>query len=160
MRVRMISILQLVCIFYQFDLVCDKAFQGWLAKSMVYIGMVIVTIPLGMISDRFGRLKTLYPSIVVIVTVAFASAFATKFWQLLVSRFFVGSVIYGVFIPIFILSGEFVGPRYRPLSQTIMWFAFTAGLMALALMAYFVRTWRTLMILCAAPWIFVLIFWK
>ena len=154
------SILQLFCIFYQFDLVCDKAFQGWLAKSMVYIGKAIVTIPLGMISDRYGRLITLYPSILIITTVGFASAFATKFWQVLVSRFFVGSVIYGVYMPMFILSGEFVGPRFRPLSQTIMWFAFSVVLLVLALMAFFVRTWRTLMILCTAPWIFVLIFWK
>ena len=163
-QVRMVYIphfkTNLFCIFYQFDLVCNKAFQGWLAKSMVYVGMLIVTIPMGMVSDRYGRLKVLYPSIVITTTVGFVSAFATKFWQILVSRFFVGSVLYSVFMPIFILSGEFVGPRYRPLSQTVIWIAFTAVLLVLALMAYFVRTWRTLMILCTAPWIFVLIFWK
>ena len=139
---------------------CDKAFQGWLAKAMVYIGKATATIPLGMISDRYGRLKTIYPSIVIIITVGFASSFATKFWQVLVSRFLVGCVAYSAYMPIFILSGEFVGPRYRPLSQTIIWFASTAVLMVLALIAYFVRTWRILMILCTAPWIFVLIFWK
>ena len=139
---------------------CDKAFQGWLAKAMVYLGQVLVTIPLGMISDRYGRLKMLYPSIVIITTVGFASAFATELWQLMVSRLFLGSVIYGVYMPIFILSGEFVGPRYRPLSQTVMWFAFSAALLLLALMAYFARTWRIVMILCTGPWIFVLIFWK
>ena len=139
---------------------CDDAVYGWLAKSMVYIGKAIVTIPLGMVSDRYGRLITLYPSTLIIVVVGFASAFATKYWQFLVSRFFVGSVIYGVYFPMFILSGEFVGPRYRPLSQNVMWFAFTVVLLTLALMAFFVRTWRTLMILCTAPWIFVLVFWK
>ncbi|XP_028391757.1 solute carrier family 22 member 15-like isoform X2 [Dendronephthya gigantea] len=144
----------------QFDLVCDDAFKGWLAKSMVYIGMTVVTIPLGMISDRYGRLITLYPSLFVIIFVGFASAFATEYWQFLVSRFFVGSVIYGAYFPIFILSGEFVGPKYRPLSQTVMWFAFSVILLLLALMAFFVRTWRTLMILCNAPWVFVFIFWK
>ena len=127
---------------------------------MVYIGMTMMTIPLGMISDRYGRLITLYPSLLVIMIFGFASAFVTEYWQFLVSRFFVGSVIYGAFFPIFILSGEFVGPKYRPLSQTVMWFAFSVILLILALMAFFVRTWRTLMILCNAPWIFVLIFWK
>ncbi len=62
------------------------------------------------------------------------------YWQFLVSRFFLGSVIYGIYLPMFIMSGEFVGPRYRPLSQTILWFAFTAVLLVLALMAFFVRT--------------------
>ena len=144
----------------QFDLVCDDAVYGWLSKSMVYIGKAIVTIPLGMVSDRYGRLITLYPSVLIIIIVGFASAFATKFWQFLLSRFFVGAVLYGVYLPIFILSGEFVGPRYRPLTQTVMWFAFSAVLLCMTLMAYFVRTWRILMILCTAPWVFVLIFWK
>ena len=139
---------------------CDDAVYGWLATSMVYIGITVGTIPLGMISDRYGRLMVLYPSILIIIIVGFASAFATKYWQFLVSRFVVGAMVYGVLLPVFVLSGEFVAPRYRPLSQNVMWFAFTADLMVLALMAFFVRTWRTLMILCTAPWIFVLVFWK
>ncbi|XP_046843149.1 solute carrier family 22 member 15-like isoform X2 [Xenia sp. Carnegie-2017] len=144
----------------EFDLVCDMAPYGWLAKSMVYIGKAVVTIPLGILSDRYGRLLSLYPCVLVVVVVGFASAFSTKFWQFLASRFAVGAVLYGIFLPVFILSGEFVSPRYRPLSQTIMWFAFSIVLLVLALMAYFVRNWRTLMILCTAPWIFVLVFWK
>ena len=68
--------------------------------------------------------------------------------------------MYGVLFPIFILSGEFVGPHYRPLSQTIMWFAFSTTLLVLAVMAYFVRGWRTLMILGTAPCLVVLVFWK
>ncbi len=139
---------------------CDDAVYGWLATSMIYVGKAVFAIPLATISDRYGRLKSLYPSVLIIITVGFASAFATKYWQFLVSRFVVGAMIYGIYLPLFIMSGEFVGPRYRPLSQTVIWFAFTAVLLVLALMAFFVRTWRTLMILCTAPWIFVLAFWK
>lgn len=138
---------------------CDDAVYGWLAKSMMYFGMTVASLPLGVISDRFGRLVTIYPSLLFIIIVGFASAFATKYWQFLVSRFFVGAVIYGISLPVFVMSGEFVGPRYRPLSQMIMWLAFTFVLLVLALMAYFVRTWRTLMILCTGPWIFILVFW-
>ena len=127
---------------------------------MIYIGSATAAIPLGMISDRYGRLKTLYPSILTIIIVGFASAFATEYWQFLVSRFLLGSVVHSVLLPIFVLSGEFVGPQYRPLSQNVMWFAFATVLLVLALMAYFVRTWRILMILCTAPWIFVALFWK
>ena len=139
---------------------CDDAVYGWLATSMLHVGQAIFVIPLATISDRYGRLKSLYPTVLIIITVGFASAFATKYWQFLVSRFVVGAMIYGIYLPLFIMSGEFVGPRYRPLSQTVIWFAFTVVLLVLALMAFFVRTWRTLMILCTAPWIFVLAFWK
>ena len=127
---------------------------------MTYIGMSCFTIPLGILADRYGRLAPLFPSITIVIVVGFASSFATQYWQLLLSRFVVGSFLYGVLFPIFILSGEFVGPHYRPLSQTIMWFAFSTTLLVLAVMAYFVRGWRTLMILGTAPCLVVLVFWK
>ncbi|XP_020610320.1 organic cation/carnitine transporter 6-like [Orbicella faveolata] len=51
-------------------------------------------------------------------------------------------------------------PEKRALAGTVVWFYFTATLMILGLIAYFVRNWRTLMILSSAPWIFTLAFWK
>ena len=112
---------------------CDNAAYGWLATSMTNIGDALFTVPLGMISDRYGRLKTLYPCTAVMIVVAFASAFATEYWQFLLSRLLVGATTYGIYLPAFILCGEFVGPRYRPLSQTIIWFAFTGVLLVLVL---------------------------
>ena len=94
------------------------------------------------------------------ITVGFISAFATKYWHFLVARFFSGGVKFGVLFSITILSGEFVGPHYRPFSQNVSWIASTFQQLILSLMAYFVRTWRTLAILCTAPWIFVFVFAK
>ena len=144
----------------QFDLVCDQAVYGSLAISIGSIGEAIVSIPLGLLSDRYGRLWTLYPCLFIMITVGFASAFATKYWHFLVSRLFSGAVMFGVIYSISSLSGEFVGPRYRPLSQIVTWVAATFELLILTLMAYFVRTWRTLTILCTAPWIVGLVFAK
>ena len=99
-------------------------------------------------------------SLFVMITVGFASAFATKYWQFLISRFISRGVIAGVISSIVTLSGELVGPRWRPVSQNSIWVAYTCQLLLLTLIAYFVRTWRTLTILCSAPCIFVFIFAK
>ena len=139
---------------------CDYATYGSLAVSIGPISEAIFTIPLGILSDRYGRLWTLYPSLLIMTTVGFLSSFATKYWQFLVARIFSGSTMFGVIFAITILSGEFVGPHHRPLSQTIVWMASTFQTLFLAFMAYFVRSWRTLVILCNAPWILLLVFAK
>ena len=144
----------------EFDLVCDYANYGSLAVSIGSISEAIFTIPLGVLSDRFGRLWTLYPSLVIMTTVGTLSSFAAKYWHFLVARIFSGSATFGVIFTITILSGEYVGPHHRPLSQTIVWVASTFETLLLACMAYFVRSWRNLVILCNAPWILLLVFAK
>ena len=125
---------------------------------MGYIGLAIFTIPLGALSDRFGRLSTLYPSYLLMIAAGLGSAFATDYWQFLVSRLLSNGMVNGVTNPISVLSAEFVGSRWRPLSQNAMWIAFTVELLILTLIAYFVRTWRTFAIICSAPWVITLVF--
>lgn len=139
---------------------CDYAFYGSLAVSIDSIGQAVFIIPIGMLSDHYGRRWIPYISLFIIITVAFASAFSTKYWHFLISRLISCGVTAGVISTISTLSGELVGPRWRPLSQNLIWIAFTFHLLVLTLMAYFVRTWRTLAILCSAPWIFVFVFAK
>ena len=63
----------------------------------------------------------------------------------------------GVIFTVSILAGELVGPRWRPLAQNSIWIAFTFQLVVLTLIAFFVRTWRALIILRPALWIFVFV---
>ena len=74
--------------------------------------------------------------------------------------FIVGVFEVGCLLSMFVLATELVGPEKRAMAGIIVWIYFTAALMILGLMAYFVRDWRTLLILSSAPWIFTLAFWK
>ena len=60
----------------------------------------------------------------------------------------------------FVLASEFVGPKYRAFAGTILWFFFGVALMLLGLKAYYIRTWKMLLITCTVPYIFVLAFYK
>ena len=127
---------------------------------MLFFGWAIGAIVLGLVADKYGRKSVLFPSVLVVLIVTFASSFAEAFWMVAVCRFIIGLFEAGCFLSMFVLATELVGPDKRALAGTLVWFYFTAALMILGLKAYFVRNWRILLILTSAPWIFVLIFWK
>ncbi|KAL9962625.1 hypothetical protein ACROYT_G031745 [Oculina patagonica] len=144
----------------EFDLVCSHDFLAWVANAMLFFGWAIGAIVLGLVADKYGRKSVLFPSVLVVLLVTFAMAFAKAFWVVAVCRFIVGFFEAGCFLSMFVLATELVGPEKRALAGTLVWFYFTAALMILGLKAYFVRNWRTLLILSSAPWIFILAFWK
>ncbi|RMX39032.1 hypothetical protein pdam_00021865, partial [Pocillopora damicornis] len=144
----------------EFDLVCSRGMLGWLANSMLFIGWAVGAIVLGFIADRYGRKSVLFPSVLIVLLVTFAMAFAKAFWIIAVCRVIIGFFEAGCFLSMFVLATELVGPERRALAGTLVWFYFTAALMILGLKAFFIRKWRTLLIVSSAPWIFILVFWK
>ena len=109
---------------------------------------------------RYGRKSVLFPSLGVILVCGFLSAFVESFWLFFVLRLLTGFGQGGVGLSIYVLATELVGPHYRALSGTIIWFAFTIALCIIALKAWLVPDWRILEIIVSAPYLFVLIFWK
>ena len=51
---------------------------------------------------------------------------------------------------IYVLATEFVGLRHRHVAGTSLWYSWTLALVMLAGLAYGVRDWRKLSIICAA----------
>ena len=127
---------------------------------MLFFGWAVGAIVLGLVADKFGRKSVLFPSVFVVLVVTFAMSFAKAFWIVAVCRVVIGFFEAGCFLSMFVLATELVGPEKRALAGTLVWFYFTVALMVLGLTAYFVRHWRTLLILSSAPWIFILVFWK
>lgn len=127
---------------------------------MLFFGWAVGAIVLGIISDKFGRRKVLFPSLVTVVIVAFAMSFAKAYWIVAVCRFVIGFCEAGCFITMFVLATELVGPEKRALAGTLVWIYFTVALLVLAIKAYFVRNWRILLILSSAPFVFIVAFWK
>lgn len=115
---------------------------------------------LGIVADYFGRKSVLFPSVSVVLVVTFAMAFSKAFWVVAVCRFIIGFFEAGCFLSMFVLATELVGPEKRALAGNLVWFYFTAALMVLGVKAYFIRDWRTLLMVSSAPWIFILLFWR
>jgi len=61
---------------------------------------------------------------------------------------------------IYVLATEFVGRRHRHAAGTSLWYSWTLALVMLAGLAYGVRDWRILSIICAAPGLPSILGWR
>jgi len=143
-----------------YDLYCGTEIYTLLTTSLYFVGCAFGAIILGIASDKFGRLKVFFPSQAVVIIIGFLSVFSPNFWVFLTTRVIVGFFTSGACFIMFILASEFVGERYRPLCGILLWAAFALGLVLLGFQAYLIRNWKTLFIVCTAPYIFVLAFFR
>ena len=109
---------------------------------------------------RYGRLKVLFPSLAVLIVVGFLSVFSPNFWVFLASRIVVGFFTPGTGVQMFVMASEFVGEKHRPLCGILLWAFFATALIMLGVKAYLIRQWKTLFIVCTAPYIFTIAFAK
>eukprot|EP00795_Rhopilema_esculentum_P001443 gene1443-15868_t len=107
---------------------------------------------------KYGRSKVLKVSVFGIVLVGFLSAFAPNYAVFAVCRLLIGVFKPGTIIGACIVSLELVGPAYRPLIGTLLWMLFAVSLVITGIKAYFIRTWKTLIIACSAPYMLVCVF--
>jgi len=65
----------------------------------------------------------------------------------------------GVYVVLYVLSTEFVGPEHRSLAGTLNWIFFCMSLMVLDGLAYAIKNWRYLSIAASAPAIPLVLLW-
>ena len=100
----------------------------------------------------------LFSSLAVVIIVGFLNAFSPNYWVFLTTRIIIGFFESGTGVLMFIMAAELVNERYRPLCGIMLLIAFAVALVLLGVQAYFIRRWKTLFIVCTAPYIFVLAF--
>lgn len=81
-------------------------------------------------------------------------------WLFLTLRGITGFFQGGVYITLYVLTTEFVGPKHRSLAGTVVWIFYTSSLIILSGLAYGIREWRTLSIVISAPGFVLLILWR
>ena len=101
----------------------------------------------------------LFPSAAGILVSGFISAFVQHFWLFFALRLVIGIFLAGISLSIFIVATELVGPNYRALSGSLIWFSFTLTLCLIGMQAWLLPDWRLLEMIVSAPYIFVLGFW-
>ena len=107
---------------------------------------------------RYGRYKVLVVSVCGIILVMFLSAFSPNFAIFAVCRLVIGLFKPGTVVGTYVVVGELLGPKYRPAAGTAMWILFSVSLVLTGVKAYFIREWKTLVIACSAPYVFICFF--
>ena len=144
----------------EFDIYCDRDWIIHMTTSIFFIGWMIGALIMGWVSDNYGRKKTLFISYFSIMLAGTISPFVGNVYVFILFRFAIGFFIPGAGLLMMTITHEIVGTKRRPLAGIILWTGFTSALCILPLIAYFVPRWKTLILVCSAPYFVWLLFWK
>ncbi|XP_052080295.1 organic cation transporter protein-like isoform X1 [Mytilus californianus] len=137
----------------EWDLVCDKY---WIVSSITTIqmfGLLIGAFVSGQVGDLYGRKKTYYVSIIILLVFNVVGAFSTSWHMFAVVRFLVG-VGCGWYLTIDITYlAELIPIKYRSVILSLpVW---PIGAMSNGLICYFLHDWKYIQIANAIfclPW--------
>ncbi|XP_044574605.1 carcinine transporter-like [Cotesia glomerata] len=136
----------------ELEWVCDKNYLSSAAQSAFFVGSIIGGFIFGYIADHYGRIPALVSCNAVGFFASVATAFCDNFWSFALARLVVGSSFDNCFNILFIITIEYVGPKYRTLVANMsfgIYFAAAASL--LPWIAYWIADWRMLSWITALP---------
>ncbi|XP_050294234.1 organic cation transporter protein-like isoform X2 [Anthonomus grandis grandis] len=148
-----------VTITSEFDLVCDRKSLINLAEMMFLAGVALGGLVSGIISDKYGRKRTLLASIFIQCTIGTTIAFAPWFELYVALRCILGFFSVSVVFSGFVLTIELVGGHWRTISGISYLFPVALGYCTIAGMAYVLQDWRHLQIAVSLPGTAFLFLW-
>ena len=140
-----------------FDLYCGSSWLIYMTSSVFYFGRLVGIFVMGWMADVHGRKRALYPAYICVIFAQMLEVMVPNIWLFLVFRFLCGFFVAGVFNNILVLLSELVSTRYRALANNIIWMVWISGLCFSSLLAYYIRNWKTLFIICSAPYLLALL---
>ncbi|KAK6640769.1 hypothetical protein RUM44_012466 [Polyplax serrata] len=143
----------------QWNLVCDKSTLKDTAEMVFLAGVAIGGLISGIISDRFGRKKTLMTSLMLQIIVGVIIAFVPWFEVFLVLRCLLGFISVSVVFSGFVLCMELVGGKWRTVSGVSYLFPVPLSYIAFAGIAYFIRDWKQIQLAITLPAVLLLGLW-
>ncbi|XP_056407649.1 solute carrier family 22 member 7-like [Hyla sarda] len=143
----------------QWDLVCDKKWMNQAAATIFFMGLTTGSLICGFLSDRFGRRNILLVSFLVSAVFGVISAFGASYIMFSICRLLCGVGLMGMTLISITLALEWTDVSHRTFCGTISSLSWTAGYMVLALLAYFIRDWRWLLLATTSPCLLAIATW-
>ena len=136
---------------FKFDLVCGKEWQITLAQSLYMIGIFISASLSGMISDRFGRKKTIIFFSTLMTIFSIAVAFSESMSTFIVLRMISAFSSVGFWTTFYVYAMEMVGGKWKTLFGIGFEFPWALAYSILPGIAYTERNWRNLQLIISVP---------
>ncbi|CAF1248938.1 unnamed protein product [Rotaria sordida] len=138
----------------EWTMVCDRVLYRTAVQVAYFIGVMVGAVFFGSMADKFGRRPIMSICFVILAIVSFISTFCpqdvfgTGYSHLffLIARFLLACSTRGISESGFVLSSELVSPRKRVMAGAVMTYFYAFGQLWLVLFAYFIRTWRMLLL--------------
>ncbi|XP_041839017.1 solute carrier family 22 member 7a [Melanotaenia boesemani] len=143
----------------EWDLVCDNKHLNQALATYFFLGVTFGAILFGQLSDKFGRKAMLLVALIASCMLGATSAFSTSYVMFAISRALSGVALSGLSIIGVVLGIEWTDVKHRTFTGTVMSLSWSMGNMLLALLAYFIRDWRHLMLAVTVPCVVAIITW-
>uniref|UniRef100_A0A4W4H5Q4 Solute carrier family 22 member 6 n=1 Tax=Electrophorus electricus TaxID=8005 RepID=A0A4W4H5Q4_ELEEL len=143
----------------EWDLVCDLRSLKRMGQTVYMGGVLVGALVFGGLSDRFGRRVLLLISNLLLAVSGTCAAFSTSFTMFCVFRFFCGMGLSGLILNSFSLIVEWVPTRVRTIVGTVTGYCYTIGQIILAMVAYYIRDWRWLILAVSLPFYNMFCWW-
>ncbi|XP_017070551.2 solute carrier family 22 member 3 [Drosophila eugracilis] len=142
----------------EYDWVCDDKVFGTYSVVSFFVGSIVGCLCFGYVADHYGRLVALFLANSCAMTGGCISAMCKDIYCFAASRFVVGLAMNNCFVPIYILTLENVGSKYRTLVGNLaLTIAFTLGACTLPWVAYGFKYWRYYAMTVALPMVFMIL---
>ena len=144
----------------EYGFTCDQKYLKSIIGAIYMVGVLIGSFVFGILSDNFGRLKTM---MVAILTVAISGALGAipgggPVWFTMM-RFLTGVGTKGLFMVAFVMTIECVGPKAGTILGIAINIPFAVGGMIFAWEAYNYRDWYSLQLIGHLPTLLLLLLW-
>jgi len=144
-------------IIMDFDLVCDRYDLRKLQQQVTFLGLMCGVFLSGLISDRFGRRRTMLALLLTTILVGTLSSFSPNYPAFLVGIFVCGFSSLGYGTVMYVWMMEHVGGKYKTILGAAPHYNFGFWGLMTAVFAYLLPNWRHLQLLFSLPLI-VLVF--
>lgn len=142
----------------EWSLVCDQTWLVSFAQSLYMSGFVLAFAVFGLLSDRYGRWKTLFSGACIEVASGLGCASAKSMHVFLMFRFLMGLGCAARSSTAYMVMIECVGPRWRMTVSTLGTLGWIVGYCTMPwFQLYFVHFRRTQMFVCFYEFIFILL---
>lgn len=131
-----------------------------MAVSAFFIGVLFGSWFLGTLADKIGRKKVLFLANLLAALSTVACSFAPGYYSFTFFKIATAFNNAGLAIISFVIPMEIIGVQKRALAGMVVHFFFAAGYVVLAIMAYYIWSWRVLSLLCSVLGFVILTFWK
>ncbi|KAJ8015162.1 hypothetical protein DPEC_G00023280 [Dallia pectoralis] len=145
----------------EWDLVCDEAWKAPFTVTLFFLGVVTGSFFSGIISDRYGRRLIFFATMAVQTIFGLLQA-ASNSWEMFCVFYFIsGMGQIANYCTAFILGSELLIRNVR-INYGLLGvpFSYALGYTALPIFAWFIRSWRYLLIALALPgFLYIPLWW-
>ncbi|XP_023018832.2 organic cation transporter protein isoform X2 [Leptinotarsa decemlineata] len=142
-----------------FNLICDRESLTSLGEMMFLAGVAIGGLVCGILSDKYGRKRTLMASVLIQSVLGTIIAFSPWFFFYAIFRAMLGFISVSVVFSGFVLCMELVGGDWRTISGISYLFPVSGSYVTISGLAYLLREWRHLQLAISLPGFLFLILW-